>query len=138
MIDKVDIRILKALKYNSKIPIKHLADKIHLSPPAAAERIARLKERGIIKNYTIEVNPEKLGYTRPFFIRVNTVYPQEKRYLKFITQKQKFILHHYRTTGIYNYIIEGAFKNIAEFNSFLDQLSDFGHYEVIDILHEMI
>lgn len=136
MVDDIDIKILRLLKYNSKIVVRHLARKIHLSAPATAERIKRLKEQGVIKRYTITVNPEKLGYTRPFFIKINTAYLQERQYLHFINNNQKYILHHYRTTGNFNYMLEGSFRNTYEFNLFLDKLEVFAKYEVIDILDE--
>lgn len=38
-----------------------MGTEVHLSAPAVHERIKKLEKNGVIKNYTIETNPKKLG-----------------------------------------------------------------------------
>lgn len=51
VLDKTDIAILRLLQQNARITIKEISDKVHLSTTPVHERIRRLEERGVIKQY---------------------------------------------------------------------------------------
>ncbi|WP_099973902.1 Lrp/AsnC family transcriptional regulator [Lactobacillus terrae] len=135
MVDNVDIEILKILNRNSRVTLKELGDQVHMSSPALAERIRKLEDQNVIKKYSIEVNPEKLGFVRPVFINVKITNPNHEKYLDFVAENRNFMLHHYRTTGNSNYLIEGAFQSTEELDNFLSKLSNFATYDVTDVVH---
>jgi len=62
MVDEKDRKILQILMENARIPIVEIAKKIGLSDVAVKKRILKLEKDGIIRKYTIIVDPEKLGY----------------------------------------------------------------------------
>ena len=62
MIDNTDMHILKELTKNSRITMKELGEKVHLTGPATSARVAKLEDNGIIEGYTIKVNQVKMGY----------------------------------------------------------------------------
>ena len=64
VLDVLDIEILKNLVKNSKITISLLAKKIGTSVPKTTihYRISRLQKENIIKNFTIEIDYEKIGF----------------------------------------------------------------------------
>lgn len=68
--DKVDTTILKALQTNGRQSIADLARGINMSHSAAAERVRRLEEAGIISGYGARVEPEPLGFTIMAFLRL--------------------------------------------------------------------
>lgn len=136
MLDTTDIAILKALNHNSRIKISHLAQQVHLTAPAVTARIANLEQRGAIKNYTIEAGLAEMGYDRQVFIQVKLLATKQSAYSRFINANRNTLRHHYQTTGDLNYLIEGAFTTRATLKQFLDQLSHFATYRVIDILAE--
>jgi Lrp/AsnC family leucine-responsive transcriptional regulator len=61
--DKVDAAILKELQANGRQSIADLARRITMSHSAAAERVRRLEEAGVISGYAAQVDPERLGFT---------------------------------------------------------------------------
>jgi Lrp/AsnC family transcriptional regulator, leucine-responsive regulatory protein len=48
MLDGTDKRILEELSQNSRITMKELGKKVHLTGQATASRVAKLEENGII------------------------------------------------------------------------------------------
>ena len=57
-IDEKDSKILELLKKNAEVSNAEIGEKIGLTEGAVRKRIANLKQDGIIKKYTIEINEE--------------------------------------------------------------------------------
>lgn len=68
--DKVDAAILKELQANGRQSIADLARRINMSHSAAAERVRRLEEAGVISGYGAHVDPERLGFTILAYLRL--------------------------------------------------------------------
>lgn len=56
ILDKTDLSILKLLQQNARITIKEISDKVHLSTTPVHERIKRMEESGVIKQYVTLLN----------------------------------------------------------------------------------
>jgi len=69
-VDKVDTVILSALQANGRQSIADLARTINMSHSAAAERVRRLEESGIISGYGATVDPQQLGFAILAFLRL--------------------------------------------------------------------
>ncbi|MGL6155215.1 MAG: Lrp/AsnC family transcriptional regulator, partial [Ralstonia mannitolilytica] len=69
-IDDVDQRILDVLLTDSRISLKQLAEQVGLSAPSVSERLRRLEERGVIRQYTVDLDPKALGYPLQAIVRV--------------------------------------------------------------------
>ena len=69
-IDKVDIQILELLQENGRISQHDLAKAVGLSAPAVGERLRKLEERGIIRQFTAVLDPRRLGWDILAFISV--------------------------------------------------------------------
>ncbi|MCU1949373.1 winged helix-turn-helix transcriptional regulator [Enterococcus faecium] len=63
MLDQTDINIIEELSKNSRITMKELGEKVHLTGPAVSARVTKLEESGVIENYTVKLNMEKLGFS---------------------------------------------------------------------------
>jgi Lrp/AsnC family transcriptional regulator, leucine-responsive regulatory protein len=68
--DKIDTRILHALRRDGRISNLKLAEQVHLSPTAVVERVKRLKRDGYILGYQARLNPDKLGMGLAAFVEV--------------------------------------------------------------------
>lgn len=68
--DKVDTAILTALQANGRQSIAELARHINMSHSAAAERVRRLEESGVISGYGAQIDPERLGFTILAYLRL--------------------------------------------------------------------
>ncbi|WP_305827566.1 Lrp/AsnC family transcriptional regulator [Pseudomonas aeruginosa] len=62
MTDDIDQRLINALMADSRLSLKALAQVSGLSAPSVAERLRKLEERGVIRSYTLDVDPRCFGY----------------------------------------------------------------------------
>lgn len=58
--DAKDLEILKWLRNNARMTIKEISEKVHLSTTPVHERIRRMEENGVIRQYTTIVNGAKV------------------------------------------------------------------------------
>jgi Lrp/AsnC family transcriptional regulator, leucine-responsive regulatory protein len=68
--DQTDKRIIEELCSNSRITMKELGERVHLTGPAAAARVEKLEDNGVIEGYSIKVNQAKLGCFTYAFINI--------------------------------------------------------------------
>ena len=60
-LDQVDQQILDLLIENSRVSLIEISEKVGLSRVAVKNRIDALERSGIIEQYTVILNPEKVG-----------------------------------------------------------------------------
>ena len=56
------MKIIELLQENSRMSYTEIAKVLGVTETTVRKRIADLEKRGVIKKYTIEVEPSKLGY----------------------------------------------------------------------------
>ena len=59
--DETDLKILEILQKDSRTPFTEIASILGVSDSTIHVRLKKLKDEGVIKAYTIEVNEELLG-----------------------------------------------------------------------------
>ncbi|WP_455924772.1 Lrp/AsnC family transcriptional regulator [Pseudomonas putida] len=70
MTDDIDQRLISALMEDSRRSLKALAQLTGLSAPSVAERLRKLEERGVLRGYTVEVDPKAFGYQLQAIVRI--------------------------------------------------------------------
>lgn len=61
-VDEFDLKILRAIQKDARIPQSELGEKVSLSTAAINRRLKKLKANGVIKQYTALLNQEALGF----------------------------------------------------------------------------
>ncbi|WP_050184369.1 Lrp/AsnC family transcriptional regulator [Domibacillus robiginosus] len=130
MLDNTDIRILEELSKNSRITMKELGKKVHLTGPAASARVMKLEDSGVIEGYTIKVNPVKLGYFVHAFITVITQSTYHQPYLLFLETQKQYVINNYKISGDGCYLLECKFPSNEEMNQFLEELNEQANYKL--------
>ncbi len=69
-LDHLDFQILEHFTQNARVTWTELSAKLNLSAPAITERVRKLEERGVIKGYTVLLEPELLGCGLLAFVAV--------------------------------------------------------------------
>jgi Lrp/AsnC family transcriptional regulator, leucine-responsive regulatory protein len=69
-LDDVDWRLLDALQADARLSYNALSKRVHLSPPAVAERVRRLEAAGVISGYRATVDPAMAGQPLLAFIQL--------------------------------------------------------------------
>jgi Lrp/AsnC family transcriptional regulator, leucine-responsive regulatory protein len=69
-VDELDLALLRALAANARQSQRSLARLIEMSPPAVADRLARLERSGVIRGYRVDVDWAALGYPVVVYLAV--------------------------------------------------------------------
>ncbi|WIK98808.1 Lrp/AsnC family transcriptional regulator (plasmid) [Bacillus bombysepticus] len=130
MLDHTDMRILEELSKNSRITMKELGEKVHLTGQAAASRVAKLEGNGVIEGYSIKVNQVKLGCFMYAFINIYIKDTHHQPYLSFIKTQEKHIINNYKISGDGCYILECRFPSNESLDQFLMDLNKHANYKI--------
>ncbi|MDF2039846.1 Lrp/AsnC family transcriptional regulator [Cytobacillus oceanisediminis] len=135
MLDHTDQRILEELSKNSRITMKELGEKVHLTGQAAASRVAKLEDQGVIEGYTIKVNQEKLGFHIHAFITIITQSMNHQPYLTFV-KAQEEIIHNFKISGDGCYLLECKFPSNERLDQFLTHLNKHANYKLSIVINK--
>jgi Lrp/AsnC family leucine-responsive transcriptional regulator len=130
MLDQTDMRILEELSKNSRITMKELGEKVHLTGQATSARVAKLEDNGVIEGYTIKVNQVKLGCFIHAFITIMTQSIYHQPYLSFIEAQEKYIINNYKISGDGCYLLECKFPSHELLDQFLVDLNKHANYKL--------
>lgn len=61
MLDQIDKHLIERLQVDGRQTTSELAHDVGMSVPAVAERVRKLHESGVIRRFTADVDPKKIG-----------------------------------------------------------------------------
>lgn len=120
-LDETDKKILILLQQNSKANIKEIALKIGLTQTPTYERIKRLEKTGVIKNYIVVLDKEKLGYTIEVFCQVTLLVHSKDMITRFENAINKIdeVMECFHVAGNYDYLLKVIVKDMNSYQTFL-------------------
>jgi Lrp/AsnC family transcriptional regulator, leucine-responsive regulatory protein len=71
-LDDLDLQLLEALQRNARSTFTELASLVGLKAPAVHDRVKRLEQRGYIRAYSAQLDPERLGLNLTAFVSCYT------------------------------------------------------------------
>ncbi|SDH68672.1 Lrp/AsnC family transcriptional regulator [Agrococcus jejuensis] len=69
-LDAIDVQLLMELAKDARVPQRALADVLGMSSPAVADRIARLKAKGVIRGFSVDIDWEALGHSTVAYLSI--------------------------------------------------------------------
>ena len=137
-LDETDIRILKLLQQNSRLTVKELAARVHLSPSPTFERQKRLEREGYIQRYGAIVDHHKLGHNVIVLCNIRLKQHTHDLIQQFmdIVQTIDQITECYNTTGDYDFQIKVYARDMKAYQDFM--LNTLGNIDCIGSLHSII
>lgn len=126
-LDDISWKILEALQHNARLSFAELGRKVGLSTPAAAERVRRLEELGIITGYHASLDLAKLGMPIRVLVHL-TIHGGDIQVQRTVTAVKELIeiARCHRITGAESFIIEANVVSIRHLEAFIDKLSTLG------------
>ena len=117
-IDDLDIEILKILSIDGRKNKNTIATKLKRSPNTIIKRISNLEENGVIKNYGVQIDYEKLGYNIIALIEITVSKGKMFEVEEKIAQNPN-VFAVYDITGTYDALILARFKTRAKLSEML-------------------
>ncbi|MGM0878649.1 MAG: Lrp/AsnC family transcriptional regulator [Bacillota bacterium] len=136
MLDNTDMHILDELSKNSRLTMKELGEKVHLTGPAVSARVAKLEDLGVIEGYTIKVNQVKLGYVIHALINIWTKSTYHEPYLSFIKIQEQYVINNYKISGDSCYLLECKFPSNEKLDEFLVELNEHVNYKLSIVINK--
>lgn len=125
-IDELDKQILSILSKDSTMGYTKIAEQLQRSHTTIKKHIDRLEQEKIIKNYTIEIDYERLGYDIIAIIEASI---SQGKLLEFeeIIAKHPNVFGVFDVTGDYDSLILVRFKTRAELSVLIKSILGSGY-----------
>ena len=121
LFDKIDMAILRVLLLDSRKTLQDISAEVGLSPTSCWTRIKKLEAQGVIKRYTVDIDPAKLGYQDSVIVQVTLESHTDEtlydfgRTLATIPEIQEA----YLVSGDYDYYIRIAVRDTRDYERLL-------------------
>ncbi|SAH84655.1 AsnC family transcriptional regulator [Bordetella ansorpii] len=120
-LDKFDLAILKALQDNARASLNDIGALVGLSPTPCWNRIKRMEKEGVIRGYTVDIDPAKLGYTDTVIVHVTLESHSEETLYEFGRALSDIpeVLEAFLVSGDYDYYIRIAVRDTRDYERLL-------------------
>ncbi len=118
-----NLELIKLLKENSRTSFVKLAEHFKVSETAIRKRVKKLEREGVIKKYTIEVDPRKIGFEINALIGIDT---KPENYISTLEELKKMqeVISMYSASGDHMILVECWFKDSEELARFIKKLGE--------------
>ena len=121
--DALDHRIIDLLVLNSRASLKELGKATDLSSPSVADRVRRLEEKGVIRSFTVDIDPEALGYSLQAIVRIRPL-PGMLHIVERLIQETPEFIECDKVTGDDCFIAKLCFRTMAQLDAILDRITE--------------
>lgn len=138
--DKKDLAILKLLQENARITVKDISEKIHLSTTPVHERIKRMEETGIIKQYATLVDHSKVKKGLTVICYVSLKEHGKKAGVKFIQTIKNLneVIECFSISGEFDFMLKVVCENMNGYYDFhvnkLSEIENVGHVQSVFVM----
>ena len=120
--DRYDARILYLLQKDGRISWSQLGIEINLSASACQRRVEALIDKGIIENFTVNLNENQLGHHVKAFVAVN----MDRQDTKLAEDFKRHVKEHpqvqacHMISGSIDFMLEVVAADLDAFGNFID------------------
>lgn len=139
-LDSKDIAILRLLQENARITVKEISEKIHLSTTPVHERIKRMEETGVIKQYATLVDHTKVKKGLMVICYVSLKQHSKEAGDKFIKTIQELneVIECYNISGEFDFMLKVVSADMNDYYDFhvnrLSQIQNMGHVQSVFVM----
>jgi len=122
VLDEVDQALITLLTDNARLSTAELARSVGLSAPSVAERLRRLEEDGVIKAFTVELDPKALGYTLTAIVRIKPL-PGQLHAVERLLIESPEVVECDKVTGEDCFVARYLLRSIEELDPILERIA---------------
>lgn len=123
--DARNVELLKLLVAEPRMSVSELARRLGVSAPTVRERLAKLEERGVIRRFALECDPQALGLPVTVFIRIRPMPGQLGKIVE-LAQALPQVSECHRITGEDCFILKAHLQALDRLDELLDRFLAFG------------
>lgn len=136
-LDQIDWILISAVQQNARVSFAELGRLAGISAPAAAERLRKMEDAGVITGYHAQVNPERFGLTLPALMEIEMKRSQYPAFQKAI-QDLNWVLECQHVTGRASFLMKVAVPNVGGLEQLIGHMSPFGSTQTSLILSTVL
>lgn len=121
----MDWALLRELQVDARLSFSELSRRVHLSPPAVAERVRRLEEAGVVTGYHAHVDLTRAGWKVQALIRMSCYGPNCVLRDPSVADWPE-VLEIHRITGDACSLLKVAAPSMDAFEKVVDRLAPYG------------
>jgi DNA-binding Lrp family transcriptional regulator len=139
-LDTKDLQILKLLQQNARITVKEISEKMHLSTTPVHERIRRMEDTGVIKQYATLVDHTKVNKSMMAICYVSLKEHNKNAGTKFIKAilEMNEVMECYNISGEFDFMLKIMVENMDAYYDFhvnkLSQVENMGHLQTVFVM----
>ena len=140
LVDEKDIAILRALQHNAKATVQEIANQVHLSTTPVHERIKRMEQNGVIKQYVALVDKSKINKGLMVICYVSLKEHSKIAGGKFINNIMEMpeVIECYSISGEFDFMLKVVTENMDTYYNFhvnkLSQAENLGHVQSVFVM----
>jgi len=123
-LDRTDLKILRLLQTDGRLPNLKLAEAVGLSATAVLARTQRLQREGVIQGYEARLDPHKLGRGLLVFVEVllDRTTPNVFEQFRAAVQVHDEILECHMVAGGFDYLLKTRMADMAAYRAFAGEV----------------
>lgn len=136
--DDIDRQILGLLSQDAEMSQAAIGRAVGLAPSSVNERIRKLKDAGVIRRFTIEIDADKAGYPILAFMGVTLGTPAAATAFMELAVQQPEVLECHHVTGAWNFLLKIRVRSTTNLEDLLNRfktLKTMGKTETIVVLY---
>ncbi|MGF0237547.1 Lrp/AsnC family transcriptional regulator [Rhodococcus sp. IEGM1300] len=132
-LDRLDRRLLAELQVDARLSFAELGRRVGLSTPAAAERVRKLEERGVLRGYRAELDSHSIGYPVSAFIRLYVAAQDYAKVLSVIEGMPEVREAHH-VTGDASFVLKVVAPSLVTLETLIASFDAYGRTETSVVL----
>lgn len=123
-LDRIDLKILKALQDNARLSYVELAQIVGLSTTPCLERVKRLENTGYIQGYHAKLNTDALGLELLVFLEITLTVQSPKTFQEFkeAAEKLSYVQECHLISGQSDYLLKIRISDLKSYRKHLGEL----------------
>ncbi|MGO2340526.1 MAG: Lrp/AsnC family transcriptional regulator [Psychrobacter sp.] len=123
-LDDIDKTILNLLQDDATLPLKAVAERVHVSIATAQRRIQVLTSTGVITKQVAIVNPDKVGYGLTAIVMIEMERSNTSMQHRFerLMEAQPRVMSCYEVSGDFDFMLMVNAKNMSDYHQFTRNL----------------
>lgn len=119
-LDHTDKAILNLLQDDATLPLKMIAEQVHVSIATAQRRVQQLIEAGVISKQVAIVDPNKVGYGLTAFVMIEMERSNTSMQHRFerLMREQSQVMSCYEVSGDFDFLLVVNAKNMSDYHQF--------------------
>ena len=139
-LDNKDLAILRLLQENARITVKEISDKVHLSTTPVHERIKRMEESGVIRQYATLLDHAKVKKGLMVICYVSLKQHSKNAGQKFIKTIHELneVIECYNISGEFDFMLKVVAEDMNGYYDFhvnqLSQIENIGNVQSVFVM----